>query len=160
MFSICFSFGPHEIGITNDIALLKLEETVSSSLSIPLCQKSYKDSGYPLAVCGLGRTQFSPAKHPKVLQEAIMMETTSDRCELDGSKQICLIPQPGRDQSACRGDSGGPVFPLSKSGDAICVYGVVSYGDFECKKFDVHARVSSYINWIEQNTCCSQSGLN
>ena len=145
--------------MNDDIALIKLDKSVSSSLAIPLCENSYKDSGDPIAVCGLGFTQVKPNRMPDVLQEVMLKETVS-KCDydFDTSKQICLISPRGKYQDACMGDSGGPAFPLSGSDEAICVYGVVSYGDADCFGNGVYTRVSGYLDWIAENTAGSDYG--
>ena len=139
---------------TNDIGLIKLDERVSPSSAIPLCQKSYKDSGYTLAICGLGRTQFSPKKYPDVLQETIVYEINK-RCpfsEIDHTKKVCLAWNPDKGHSApCIGDSGGPLFPQTASGEAVCVYGIAAYGRDGCSGASVYTRVSGYIDWINKS---------
>ena len=51
----------------NDIALIELSEPVSDSLSLPLCDRSYKS--YTIGVCGMGSTNAKANENPKVLQE-------------------------------------------------------------------------------------------
>jgi len=142
----------------NDVALLKLSKGVSSSLALPLCTKSY--SQYPIAVCGMGQT--SGTNHdsmPNQLQETQLQEESS--CgqfsrypyNFNKSEQICLGPIKGKKSSACFGDSGGPAFPLSKSGQPICAYGIVSYAEAKppCGGNSVYTRVSAYASWINQH---------
>lgn len=66
---------------------------------------------------------------------------------------------PDDSRSACKGDSGGPVF--QKKGRTITQVGVVSWGEGplsaeapcgHADAFDVYTRVSSYIDWIKGKT--------
>ena len=102
----------------------------------------------------MGRTQFSPKKYPDVLQEATMFEI-GKQCpfpEVDQTKQVCLAWNPDKGQSApCIGDSGGPLFPQTASGEAVCVYGIASYGRDGCSGASVYTRVSAYIDWINKS---------
>jgi len=143
----------------NDVALLTLSQGVSSSLALPLCTKSY--SQYPITVCGMGQTSgYIFDSMPNQLQETQLQEESSCGTfstypyNFDKTKQICLGPIKGnKKSSACFGDSGGPAFPLSKSGQPICAYGIVSYAEAKppCSGNSVYTRVSAYASWINQH---------
>jgi len=142
----------------NDVAVLKLSQTVSSSKALPLCTKDY--SRYTILVCGMGETIgdniYSLAKR---LQETKLMETSScgefDRwpVNFDKSEQICLGPIKGQSPtSACSGDSGSAAYPDLGSGNVPCVYGIASYVTTKpmCGGNSVYTRVSAWANWIQQ----------
>merc|ERR1711879_449941 len=81
----------------NDVAVLKLSKSVSSSKALPLCTKDY--SQYTILICGMGETiGDNPHSFPKRLQETKLKETSScgefDRWPInfDNNKQICLRP--------------------------------------------------------------------
>jgi len=136
-----------------DVAVLKLSQSVSPSRILPMCTKSY--SNYTIAVCGMGRTIWndSDSADPPQLKETKLQEQSScNEFDFDKNTQICLGIMKGQSYSgACNGDSGGPAFPLSpSSGQPICVYGMVSYGQTQCDGNTVYTRVSAYRNWIDQ----------
>merc|ERR1711879_420969 len=140
----------------NDVAVLKLSQSVSSSKVLPMCTKSY--SQYAIAVCGMGQTSghYSDS-YPRRLQETQLQEQStcgefsSYPFYFDIKKQVCLGPMKGKSYSgSCMGDSGGPAFPLSSSGKPICVYGIVSYGSKRCDEPSIYTRVSAYASWIKQ----------
>lgn len=65
---------------------------------------------------------------------------------------VCTNGKEGK--GACSGDSGGPVTVLKKN-NQITLIGIVSFGmPFGCEIGwpSVYTRVSSYVNWISQNT--------
>merc|ERR1711879_109408 len=137
----------------NDVAVLKLSKSVSSSRILPMCTESY--SNYSIAVCGMGRTEWNDPKTPTQLQET--EEEEKSRCDpynpyFINKTQVCLAPIKGKSYSGlCFGDSGGPVYPLSpSSGQPICVYGIPSYGQGHCDGVTLCTRVSAYRNWIDQ----------
>ena len=132
---------------TNDIAMLYLTQNVSSRRIIPHCSRNYAES--TMAVCGMG--MVSETRLPKVLQEVRLREISicpnddyPDR-EFDINEQVCLV---GNKKDSCFGDSGGPVYPLSR-GSPLCLYAIVSWGSKECDGWGVYTRVSSYLTWIE-----------
>ncbi len=88
---------------------------------------------------------------PSLLQEVRLQEMSKRRCYVkkgwDERIQICA-GSPGRNKDSCVGDSGGPLFPLTRRGPE-CVYGVVSYGDQYCLAGGIYTRVSAFRNWIE-----------
>ncbi|XP_075255721.1 chymotrypsin-like [Convolutriloba macropyga] len=139
----------------DDIAIVKLKKSVSKSLAIPLCTKSYKDSSkYHLIVAGLGRD--SPSGHPDVLQEGRVRETIrSCKLDFDPKKQVCTVSS-NKGPKSCSGDSGGPLFTAYKSDvkKAKCVYGIVSFGPSGCSNdgsTSVFTRVAAYYGWIKKH---------
>ena len=83
----CFRFDDKR----NDIGLIKLSRSVKGR-SIPLCTETYKNSGYDIAVCGLGYTNMNPETNPEVLQETVLRETY-ENCHFDNfnrDKQVCM----------------------------------------------------------------------
>ncbi|XP_063728898.1 chymotrypsin-like elastase family member 3B [Symsagittifera roscoffensis] len=135
----------------NDIGLIKLSRSVQGR-SISLCRTTYKNSGYDIAVCGLGSSSVNPETSPEKLQETMLRETYSNCFWSSFHKQyqVCM-ESTGSYSGSCMGDSGGPLFPLSSSGRAKCLYGIVSFGTKTCSDDSVYTRVSAYIDWIEAN---------
>ena len=133
----------------NDIAIITLSERVPTSNTIPMCTKTYKDS--TLAVCGMGSTKGGKLfVSTDSLLEVRLREVDCHSSGLGKSSesQICLV---GDKKDSCHGDSGGPVFPVSETDKAQCLYGVVSYGSDDCDGYGVYSRVSHYLDWIKKN---------
>ena len=79
------------------------------------------------------------------------MHEIKKRCpfsEIDHTKTVCLASSESR---PCIGDSGGPLYPLTSSDEAVCVYGVTSYGREGCSGASVYTRVTGYIDWINKS---------
>jgi len=134
-----------------DIALLYLSEKPRNRSPIRLCTH-FEYSRYDINVIGMGATRGgdSSPNFPDVLQQVRMRESEPRYCgegrdEPDENTQICLT---GYGKDSCGGDSGGPAFPEKSN---ICLYGIVSYGSFECDGWGVYTRVPSFKDWIEQN---------
>ncbi len=132
----------------NDIAIVKLGEDMEPNQELRICSRQGRMSN-DLVLCGMGTTQsgYNPIK----LQEAELHEWDSD-CDTDFDRetQICASGLPGK--YACYGDSGGPLFAVNAANAALCVYGIVSFGDEHCDGDDIFTRVSYYKNWIQSNT--------
>ncbi len=131
----------------NDIAVVTLSEPVDRSRVISLCDRNYERS--TLAVCGMGLVDVLFNSSPEFLQEAQLQEVGPSQCfarDWSQREQICAH---SAQSSACMGDSGGPLFPVS-GGRSVCVYGVVSFGDNKCRESSVYTRVSAYAGWIRQ----------
>ncbi|XP_029434184.1 chymotrypsin-like elastase family member 2A [Rhinatrema bivittatum] len=145
----------------NDMALIKLAETVSSSSTIqPSCLPT---AGAILAnnaacyVTGWGRLQTGGAS-PKELQQGRLLvvdHATCSRSDWWGSTVKTNMVCAGGDGviSSCNGDSGGPLNCKNSSGQWE-VHGVVSFGSsLGCnyyKKPSVFSRVSAFNSWISQ----------
>jgi len=140
----------------NDVAVLKLSQPVSSSKVIPMCRESY--SNYTIAVCGMGDSDWlHPNKDKTQLQETQLQEKNPclDKYgqfpDFDNNTQICLGPIRNQGPSStCSGDAGGPAYPLSTSGQPLCVYGIVSYFRYHCDGNSLYTRVPYYYDWIKQ----------
>jgi len=148
-----------ETDVNNDIAILKLsQEVVFNSNVVPAClptDASRTYTGYSAYVSGWGTTQESGSTSNvlKVTQQKILPNT--DQVCVTGSmdnpvpnSKMCAYLQ-GTD--SCQGDSGGPL-TVQEDGRWTIV-GVVSYG-IGCARTGyagVYARVTNYLNWINQN---------
>ena len=78
---------------------------------------------------------------------------------MDESSMVCVG---GRGSSVCNGDSGGPLSCME--GDRWIVRGAASWVTSKTcpgHTYSVYARVSSYVNWINDQMkseyCCEQS---
>lgn len=70
-----------------------------------------------------------------------------------GSGQLCAGGERGRD--SCRGDSGGPLMGIDRSGGPVgnwIVAGIVSFGPSPCGMQGwpgVYTKVGDYVDWIQ-----------
>ncbi|GJQ70815.1 hypothetical protein Trydic_g742 [Trypoxylus dichotomus] len=136
--------------ITNDIALIKLQEDVKYGDKVKPINLPEKDTGcdVELTLSGWGTTTF-PGEIPNKLQTIKLISVSNVKCTLDHPggilpTNICTLNKKG--EGACHGDSGGPLVYEDYQ------VGVVSWG-IPCAKgkADVFTRVYSYLKWIEEN---------
>ncbi|RWS12015.1 hypothetical protein B4U79_07101, partial [Dinothrombium tinctorium] len=105
-------------------------------------------------VVGFGIYDRSTKKMAQKLQIAPMKCVSNEECKKTYSgvtnSQICAKGPSG--QTACNGDSGGPLLCLDADGRAHLV-GIVSYGTRNCpeNRLSVFTRISSYIDFINKN---------
>ncbi|XP_055386238.1 spaetzle-processing enzyme-like [Condylostylus longicornis] len=152
----------------NDIALLKLNKTVSYTKYIrPICLTSPQKSRIPtepnnLYIMGWGKTEnqkLSDIKRyaaityvPKKKCEKIYRENVGYHFKGKFSEEhFCA----GGTKDACGGDSGGPVAILQNVSNkwAYFIVGIITYGTTPCGNDDpgVYTKISKYIEWIIQN---------
>ncbi|XP_016656052.1 venom protease [Acyrthosiphon pisum] len=155
-------------GVSNDIALLKLNHSVAyTELIQPICLPLSPDVRFinlraidmPF-VAGWGSTNppsvLSEQRNTYLMEAQIPITNTTD-CKylykknnivIDDKIIICAgHPKGGKD--ACRGDSGGPMMFFIKN--QYYLMGVVSRGPKLCGEPGypgIYTRVSSFINWI------------
>lgn len=145
--------------VDNDIALLKLSETVEYSNGVqPVCLPC---SATPAAlqgqngtVTGWGTTS-SGGDTSDVLQEVELPLLSTTECQsylgdTVTNNMMCTYLH-GKD--ACQGDSGGPLVWEGQEAQYQLI-GIVSWG-YGCAGKDipgVYAKVSNYIAWIEGTT--------
>ncbi|KAM9241708.1 chymotrypsin-like elastase family member 2A [Dugong dugon] len=143
----------------NDIALLKLANSVSLSKKIKLANLppagSILANNYPCYVTGWGRLQTNGAL-PDILQQGLLLVVDYATCSRTGwwgsSVKTNMVCAGGDGVTAsCKGDSGGPLNCQADNGKWE-VHGVVSFGSsLGCNYYhkpSVFTRVSNYIDWI------------
>ncbi|XP_049733952.1 chymotrypsin-like elastase family member 2A isoform X2 [Elephas maximus indicus] len=149
----------NQVSKGNDIALLKLANSVSLSDKIQLARLptagSILPNNYACYVTGWGRLQTNGAASD-ILQQGRLLVVNYATCSSSswwGSTVKTNMVCAGGDGvvSSCNGDSGGPLnCPASNS--KWEVHGVVSFGSsLSCNYYhkpSVFTRVSNYIDWI------------
>ncbi|CAG7720419.1 unnamed protein product, partial [Allacma fusca] len=152
--------------LTDDIALLRLSETVEFSDKIkPVCLnrgnvQEYDNGTAKATLAGWGQP-CPKCSTSKVLRHSMMRLWTNEECQDKYNKvpvsirhrvpkiqptMVCA-GSPGAD--ACQGDSGGPLF--TKVGGSYFQLGIVSWG-IGCGEYPgVYSRVDNYVDWIDRN---------
>ncbi|KAH1175775.1 hypothetical protein KIL84_022300 [Mauremys mutica] len=152
-------WNPNNVADGNDIALIKLSQSVALSDQIqPAClppANRLLASGVVCYVTGWGRLQTNGAL-PDILQQGPLVVVDYATCSLPawwGSTVKTTMVCAGGDGviSSCNGDSGGPLNCRSADGTWE-VHGVVSFGSsLGCnyyRKPSVFTRVSAFNSWI------------
>merc|ERR1712106_565376 len=140
----------------NDVALLKLGESVDLDVYTPACVAESGDDfvGDTAWVYGWG-SQSSGGAAPEKLLEVDVEIVSQDVCKLAMAPyditegMLCAGGVAGKD--GCQGDSGGPL-TVDVDGQHTLV-GDVSWGNgcgFE-GQYGVYAKTSFYRNWIDTN---------
>lgn len=116
----------------------------------------------PFNKCGIihvgwGRT-IGGGKPANILQQAVMpvvdhqtcAKANSDLVPVDDQSMLCAgYATAGNVISGCQGDSGGPF--VCEENERFVLHGAVSWGHPRCEadsSYTVFARVSSYVDWI------------
>ena len=141
----------------NDVALLRLP-TPAMGENIAVIPLAPRDIGTLedelLVVSGYGRTSNNGEASPDLLRVQVRgisnqqcMESFGDSVK---NSTLCAFYSTMEGQSACNGDSGGP---LTFNSTETILVGVVSFGSgMGCDTAPVaYARVSSFVDWIETN---------
>jgi len=155
--------------IFSDISILRLPEELTYSENIrPIClpnrfmmqQTNVGDT--VVRVSGWGIQSDDAKTISPVLQhtqETTVMSNANCRQlfrDLISGNQICMNTTPRN--SACKGDSGGPLFSVVKATGSqpahIVQHGIVSFGSFSCERgFPVaFTRVTAFLDYIEEIT--------
>ena len=156
----------------NDVAILKLAEPIKAELMKPVTlatdplMASAGQPGQYATVAGWGNTNAANPNYPNELRKVEVPVISNEQCRSAGGgynniidSNICAgFPQGEKD--SCAGDSGGPLF-VSYSGD-IHQIGIVSWGEgcAVAGKAGVYARVTSFLNWIKDNSQYAAGGDN
>ncbi|XP_068755384.1 chymotrypsinogen A-like isoform X1 [Montipora capricornis] len=153
--------GYHPSHLRNDIALLQLEASIDSRAEVNVvCLPNAGNRVEPGKMCyitGWGRT-VGGGNAANILQEALLPVAGINACSrlygssVDDRTMLCA----GGEGIAggCQANSGGS-FVCEENGRFV-LRGVVSWGHRDCRTdhFTVFARVSSFINWINDQTGC------
>jgi len=99
--------------------------------------------------CDTGAKQI-PTKIQQKLKVPVVSGSTCQGVgfDIDPDLQVCAGGERGK--SACRGDSGGGLFINDEDGGPWYLFGIVSFGGFDCEAEipEAYTRVSSYVDWI------------
>ncbi|MEZ8101002.1 S1 family peptidase [Vibrio bivalvicida] len=151
--------------LNHDVAILELEEPVSSNIAAPVSTavdrtRSELADGTSLKVAGWGSTtpEYGNPTSPAILQELIVPlvnQTTCSQTYADIEDSVFAVnfcagtPTEGYD--SCRGDSGSPII-IENTGVQL---GLVSWGSTRCGAqgtYGVYTNLSGYESWIEQKS--------
>uniref|UniRef100_A0A182N9T6 Peptidase S1 domain-containing protein n=1 Tax=Anopheles dirus TaxID=7168 RepID=A0A182N9T6_9DIPT len=148
--------------ITNDVALLKLNEPVPLGETIvPVCLPPEGDTYADREGIVTGWGKRGDGTFPVRLQEVHVPilgnadchnQTQYFRFQINDRMMCAGIPEGGKD--SCQGDSGGPMHVFDADANRFVIAGVVSWG-FGCAqpRFPgIYARVNRFISWINFNT--------
>lgn len=146
--------------LTNDIALLKLSETINYVNATPIklisandAATGYTDPGVMCLVTGYGLTRVRPPAYPTTLQKVQLPIVTNAQAsvvwpDIPSTDVMAGYLNGGKD--ACAGDSGGPlVVPV---GTNYKLAGIVSWGSSNCNTYGAYTRVSLFESWITSKT--------
>ncbi|XP_054477310.1 uncharacterized protein LOC129109306 [Anoplopoma fimbria] len=156
---------PNDLDFNHDIALIKMQDSVTFNSSImPIClpaEGATYITGTMGLVSGFGITekQILTNKMKYVQLPVVAQETCSDSITMLKKKSnnipsltnnmLCAgVPEGGRD--SCHGDSGGP-YAIRDDG-RFWAAGIVSWG-VDCGKqgtYGVYTRVTNYVDWINK----------
>ncbi|XP_055596987.1 chymotrypsin-2-like [Uranotaenia lowii] len=137
----------------NNLAILKLEKSVTSSLvAVIALNDAAITTGKTTAFYGWGALQYGSTRSNELQTLYQRTLTNADCAKLMGNSgtlttnQICARIQPS--QAACSGDEGGPLVDVATGKlVGIYVYGVQCTGN----KPDVFMNVLPYTSWINTN---------
>jgi secreted trypsin-like serine protease len=147
--------------LLNDIALLKLKDTINFSNATPINLVTPADvsagaivPGVLSWVTGWGLTSVSPKVIPSSLQKVqLPVISNAQAASVWGSSITATDLMAGYlngNKDACNGDSGGPmVVPVSGENRLA---GIVSWGSSQCNTYGAYTRVSDFNTWILKST--------
>merc|ERR1712113_1285260 len=99
--------------------------------------------------CKTGSTQIPTTIQQKLKVPVVIgSKCLENKFEINPDLQVCAGGERGK--SACKGDSGGGLFINDEDGGPWYLFGIVSYGGFDCEAEvpEAYTRVSSYVDWI------------
>ncbi|XP_014681117.1 PREDICTED: chymotrypsin B-like [Priapulus caudatus] len=149
---------PHEDYDTrtreNDIALMKLQDCVTSSatiLPIALASRNSLYEGAEATASGWGTTSDSSASSSTNMHKIVIPVLSNRVCRsrsLNGIRIFNSMLCAGTDAlTLCTGDSGGPLAFFENDGTATLI-GVTSFGLSSCDEPAVYSRVTEHEDWI------------
>jgi len=140
-----------------DYALLKLSGKSTYAYAQLNHDREMPTVGSYVTVIGWGATETG-GQSSSIPNEVPVQCLSNTQCSADYASEkiintmICAS-SPGKD--ACQGDSGGPLIMKGDNSIEDVLVGVVSWG-YSCADPlhpGVYSRVSTVIDWIEENTC-------
>ena len=153
--------GYNDQTLINDIALLKLVDTINFANAKPIKLVNANDvaegailPGVMSWVTGWGYIQVNPNVLPTSLQKVQLPIISLAQAETVWGSTIpatdLMAGYLNGNKDACNGDSGGPlVVPVLGE---YKLAGIVSWGSQNCDTYGAYTRVSDFIDWIKTNT--------
>jgi len=147
--------------LLNDIALLKLKDTINFTNATPIKLVTTDDAaagaidpGVLSWVTGWGLTHVSPDVLPTALQKVqLPIISVAQASTVWGNSIPATDLMAGflnGNKDACNGDSGGPlVVPVLGE---YKLAGIVSWGSSNCNTYGAYTNVSDLESWIRTNT--------
>ena len=151
--------------IVNDLALLHLETRTTLPRQKLAGGKPFEvmPAGTMASIVGWGQTKGSdPGSASPVLLQARIPVLSKAECDAFrqggwkkggrpiGDADFCAGYGPERPPVTCNGDSGGPLYVASASGEPIQA-GVVSWGIRGCTSYAAYASVGHFEPWIRKH---------
>jgi secreted trypsin-like serine protease len=162
----------------NDLALLNLERPYTNAPRQKLAARTglpmFLTPGTKATIVGWGRTKSwgpgerPPDDPPSVLLKGFFPIADKESCDERRRRgrfpkgpgtdrpmtdaEFCAGDVAGKSNTTCNGDSGGPLFVASPTGEHIQA-GVVSWGSVGCPKnvYAVYANVGHFEDWIRRH---------
>lgn len=150
--------------VGNDILLVRLAEpiyeippmTLNADIEIPRAWE-------PVTAIGMGLTRGdNRSSLSDTLLKAPLRSVPEDVCRQDLAnfenvlfgKDLLCAGYPDHNESICLGDSGGPLFAVSRENNTIVQVGVTSFTiDCQTAVPNGFARVSTFYKWIQERIC-------
>jgi secreted trypsin-like serine protease len=150
------SYNP--IRLTNDVALIKVTQTISFGADLqPVCgPERSNDYHYRKSVCaGWGTISSGGSCCPQTLRYVSLNVTTNAFCDDEYNRDditddmVCASDNSGgNDRDSCQGDSGGPL-AVKESDGTFTLIGIVSWGIGCASGYPgVYSRVTYFHDWI------------
>lgn len=146
--------------LENDIALLKLKDSINFSNAKPIkiitaknVAEGAADPGVMAWLAGWGLIRVTPNIFPVSLQKVQLPVVSNTQAAivydyLPASDIMAGYKNGNKD--ACNGDSGGPlIVPVE---DEYKIAGIVSWGSQSCNSYGGYTRVSMFEKWIREKT--------
>ncbi|MEO0814663.1 MAG: trypsin-like serine protease, partial [Myxococcota bacterium] len=135
--------------IVNDIAVVRLVERPTRAQVVDLAEESApRFTGAVAEIVGFGRGTNGPLL--RGVTRVIGTQECREWYSIVTANNICVRDNVGTAQSACSGDSGGPLY-IRGTGEQA---GIASFAEADCS-IDApqgYTRVSSFRRWIRQAT--------
>lgn len=144
----------HDIAIVNTFDDVEFNDGVS-----PIClpfryhNELVTFKGESVTAIGWGTLEFSGPKSDKLMK--VNLDVINDRECLERGMKITVghMCTYTRGKDTCQFDSGGPLMYHDKRADRYHLVGIISYGVACASKYpSVNVRVTSYLDWITENT--------
>jgi len=156
-----FKFSPRS-GANNDLAIVKLSEPLDFTDTVrPICLPAEGEAlpvGKTCVAAGWGRINPNGHDTAEALQQVVAPAQSASTCSNSWrsayieNQMVCAGSLQG-DSGTCQGDSGGML--ACDDNGSWKLYGTTSFGVagtcLEEGKPGIFARVSSYIDWVNQN---------